>query len=186
MGRSCPSVSCVRTRDSASRACHGTAPGANLRGGVKSSPIVFHFFALFQEECRKMPNDDVALFITTFPLWFVLFGATAVFLFSPLYSPLLIFFFLKSKKWFCRLMTVLLIFTAICFARFNFILLSYGRIVDGTYVLFGIGLLFLLILISLIKIRTIGKNWPIIILIFTNLLLSCYPLCLEYQVAMSV
>ena len=83
-------------------------------------------------------------------------------------------------------MTALLIFTAICFARFNFILLSYGRIADGTYVLFGIGLLFLLILISLIKIQTFGKNWPIIILIFTNLLLSCYPLCLEYQVAMSV
>ena len=132
-------------------------------------------------------SDELSVFLLFFPMWFVLFGGMAVFLFSLLYSPLLIIFFLKSKKWFCRLTTIVLILNAIYFALFNFILMSGGRIVDyDMYVLFGVGLLFLSILGSLIKIRTFEKKWLIFVLIFINLWLSCYPFYELFLAGMSV
>ena len=132
-------------------------------------------------------SDDFLGFLLTFPVWFVLFGSMAIFLFNLLYSPLLIIFFLKSKIWFCLLTTVVLILNAVDFAFFNFILMSGGRIVDyDTYVMFGVGLLLLSILGSLIRIRTFEKKRLIFVLILINLMLSCYPFYWLFLAAMSV
>lgn len=132
-------------------------------------------------------SDEFSAFVLFFPIWLVLFGGMAVFLFNLLYSPLLIIFFLKSKKWFCRLTTIVLVLNAVYFAFFNFILMSGGHIVDyDMYVLFGVGMLLLSILGSLIKIRTFEKKRLIFVLIFINLILSCYPFYWLFLAGMSV
>ena len=135
-------------------------------------------------------SKDLLEFIIVYPLFFFIFSVIAIALFSFLYSPLVVIYFVKSKKWFCILTTAVLILNALCLATSNYYLaiLDFDDSVPFKLVsAYCMGLTFLSMWGYSTKIsRGFEIEWLIVIMIIVNIILSYYPCYLFFETAMGV
>ena len=131
--------------------------------------------------------DDLIGFTFLYPIWLVFFGILAVCVFKFFYIPFFVVLFLISKKWFSIIMFIVYILNAIYFAIFN-VLYIYSDNYAGydSCVMFGVGVLFLSILASLIRIKSFENRRLILVVILLNILISIYPFFWLFGAAMSV